>query len=514
MGSKRELSTPKEWLVKNPIIFTNHCRNSKLVLGSNTAGGNIMENLFDIKELLSDGFESLERSIFKYICDVGRELTIHILEQLDEYLMKNRDKKRYKSKDIRKTTIKTVYGEVEYKRRLYIDTDSKKCVYLLDDELQMEKVGTISTNLAKKIANAAIDMSYRKAADNISETTGQSISSHGIWNAVQSIGTDIQKEEAQLVKELKTENARGESETRILFQEADGVYINIQENKQKAKSQEIKLATIYTGWEKDGTKLHEKTVYAGLENSKQFNEKTEALIQSIYNIDETEVRILNGDGAAWIKNTYEPDRIFQLDRFHIKQEIRRCIQDKKTANRIICKFNNLDMNGMLNDIETYINSIDDGSNGNKIKMANNLYNYLNNNYDGLMPWQKQVNKLPEAPSGVVYKNMGVQENQNCSLVTMRMKGRKMRWSVSGANNMVKLIYMRENGELDRIIEERDGQLTLPSDFYIKDVLSSIKVKEKVGKGSKYVEVFNTSMPLLSCPNKPYYKILRNIKNQC
>lgn len=473
-----------------------------------------MENLFNIKELLSDGFESLEKSVFKYICEVGKEFTVQILEQLDEYLMKNRDRKRYKSKDIRKATIKTVYGEVEYKRRLYFDTVKKEYIYLLDDEMQMEKVGTISSNLAKKIANAAIDMSYRKAADNISQTTGQSISSHGIWNAVQSIGTDIQKEEKQLVTELKLDKVRGEVETKVLFQEADGVYINIQENKQKAKSQEIKLATIYTGWEQDGNKLHEKTVYAGLENAKQFNEKTEALIQSVYNIDETELRVLNGDGATWIKNTYDSDRIFQLDRFHILKEIKRCIQDKKIANRIISKYRELDMDGMLNDIEIYINSIDDGSKNNRIKMAKNLYSYLKNNYDGLIPWQKQVNKLPEAPSGVVYKNMGVQENQNCSLVTMRMKGRKMRWSVSGANNMVKLIYMRANGNLDRIIEERDGQMTLPTDYYIKDIMSASKVKNKIGKGSKYVDVFNTTMPLLEYSKKPYVRILRNIKNGC
>ncbi|MDE6435841.1 MAG: hypothetical protein K2L07_16665 [Lachnospiraceae bacterium] len=35
------------------------------------------------------------------------------------------------------------------------------------------------------------------------------------------------------------------------------------------------------------------------------------------NADEIEYRILNGDGGSWIKDPYEPDTIFQLDRFHI-----------------------------------------------------------------------------------------------------------------------------------------------------------------------------------------------------
>ena len=473
-----------------------------------------MSELFNmnIKELLKNDFESLEKSIFEYVCEAGKRITVYILEELDKYLMDNRDKKRYKSKQSRKTTIKTVYGEVEYSRRMYLDINTNKYVYLLDEDMQMQKVGTISTNLAKKIADAAMDMSFRKAAKNISENTGQSISSHGVWNAVQQIGSVIQAEEEQMLVEMKAEQPRGDIESKIIFQEADGVYLKMQKNKKKVKSQELKLSTVYTGWEKDGDKLHQKKVYAGMETGKKFNEKTEALIQSVYNIDEAELRVVNGDGAAWIKNTYEPERIFQLDRFHIKKEIRRCIPEKHICADALYKFEHLEIDGMLHVIETYINSIDDGSNSNKIKLANNLYSYLKSNYDGLMPWQIQAGYIPEPPEGVVYKNMGIQENQNCSLVTMRMKGRKRRWSEGGANNMAKLIYMKENGELDNIIEKHDGQITLPRDLNFKDVLSSSKVKSKIGKGNKWIETINVTVPLLQYPNGPYSKLLRNIQN--
>lgn len=471
-----------------------------------------MSELFDIKDLLKSDFESLEKSIFEYICEAGRSITVYILEELDKYLMLNRDKKRYKSKQNRKTTIKTVYGEVEYSRRMYFDNETNKYVYLLDEDMQMQKVGTISTNLAKKIADAAIDMSFRKAANNISENTGQSISAHGVWNAVQQIGAVIQDEEEQMLTEMKTEQPRGDIESKVIFQEADGVWLKMQKNKKKIKSQELKLSTVYTGWEKDGDKLHQKKVYAGLENGKKFNEKTEALIQSVYNIDGAELRVVNGDGAAWIKNTYEPDMIFQLDRFHIKKEIRRCIPEKHICADAIYKFEHLEIDSMMHILETYINSIDDGTNSNKIKLAKNLYNYLKNNYDGLMPWQIQAGYIPEPPEGVVYKNMGVQENQNCSLVTMRMKGRKMRWSEDGANNMAKLIYMKENGDLDNIIDKHDGEISVPSDLDFKEVLSASKVKSRIGKGNKWIEIINTSVPMLKYPNGAYSKLLRNIQN--
>lgn len=374
---------------------------------------NELTKIDNINELTKYSFESIERAIYEYVCEIGRNITVSLLEQLDVYLMQNRDMKIYKSKDIRKTTIKTVYGEVEYSRRMYYDTVNKRPAYLLDEEIQMEKIGTISTNLAKRIAEATIDMPFRKAAETISSNTGQTISSRGVWNVTQQIGKAVQAEEEQLVREMKSEQTRGEIESGVIFQEADGVYLNIQKNKKKAKSQELKLATIYDGWSKDGSRLHQKKVYIGMETATKFNEKTEALIQSVYNIDCTEIRVVNGDGAGWIKNTYEPDRIFQLDRFHIKKEIRRSI--------------------------------------------------------------------PEPPNELTHKNMGVQENQNCSLVCIRMKDRKMRWSIEGANNLSKLIYTKENGDLDRIIEEKDGVITLPKEIDFSQVLSSSKVQKKLEK---------------------------------
>ena len=53
-----------------------------------------------------------------------------------------------------KTSIKTVYGEVEYNRtvcRTKTEQGETAYVYLLDEAMQMDKIGLISTNLAEKI---------------------------------------------------------------------------------------------------------------------------------------------------------------------------------------------------------------------------------------------------------------------------------------------------------------------------------------------------------------------------
>ena len=44
--------------------------------------------------------------------------------------------------------------------------------------------------------------------------------------------------------------------------------------------------------------------------------------------------MLNGDGGVRIREDYDPEAIFQLDRYHIHQEILRKIRDKKTQQEI------------------------------------------------------------------------------------------------------------------------------------------------------------------------------------
>ena len=93
----------------------------------------------------------------------------------------------------------------------------------------------------------------------------------------------------------------------------------------------MKVFTMYEGWDKDQQRrstLVGKTMLAGMEPSRLFHEKREALIEKKYDVDEIQQRILNGDGGSWIKETYDPDAIFQLDRYHVYQEILRKINDR------------------------------------------------------------------------------------------------------------------------------------------------------------------------------------------
>ena len=85
-----------------------------------------------------------------------------------------------------------MFGEVVYARTVYQHVNGKtEWIYLLDEALEMDKIGLISTNLAEKIVETITKESYRGTADVVSQTTGLVISHGGAWNLVQKLGDKI-----------------------------------------------------------------------------------------------------------------------------------------------------------------------------------------------------------------------------------------------------------------------------------------------------------------------------------
>ena len=462
-------------------------------------------------------FKTLEQKIYRYICEYGAELTRILLERYDDELAEGRDRKVYRDKGKRSTTVKTVYGEVAYSRRVYErkgEGVEKGYVYLLDEAMEMEKIGLLSANLAEKIAMTAAESPYRVTAEAISSTCGQSVSHGGAWNLVQRIGERISREEAHEVERMEAGEPGGEKALPVLFEEMDGVWLHMQDGKhKKMKSQEMKVSTIYEGWKADDggrSRLVGKTMLAGMEKGSDFHAKREAVIESRYAVDEIGQRVLNGDGGSWVREPYDPDTIVQLDRYHVYQAILRNIGDKKAQKEIRELFDSEKPEEMLEYIKIYADSVaGDEKTDKRRKKALELYAYLDNNREGLLPWQKRGIKIPEAPEGTVYKDMGVQEGQNCTVVTLRMKHRRMRWSEKGANNMAKALYRKENRELiDTIERYTDGLIFTMQMKEIIQTLSAAKVPKKDGKGNPYVDKISHHMPLLDAMQTASRKAFR------
>lgn len=468
-------------------------------------------------------FKELEKKIFAYVCELGREITRIMLESYDKELAEGRDKKIYRDKGTRDTSIKTVYGEVSYSRRVY-RTESEEgqveYIYLLDQAMQMDKIGLISTNLAEKIAMTITESPYRVTAEMINETCGQYISPQGVWNLVQRLGERIDEEETHAVQQMNADQTEGSKSIPVLFEEMDGVWLHMQdEHHKKMKKQEMKVFTMYEGWDAEKEKenrstLVEKTMLAGMEDSNTFHEKREACIRQKYDADEIGQRILNGDGGSWIKEPYDAEAIFQLDRYHIHQEILRKIKDKKAQKEIHELFEAEKIEEMLNYIEVYATSVESPDEKDKeSKHARELLQYLRNNKHGLLPYDKQGITIPKPSEGILYKHMGVQESQNCTVITMRMKHRRMRWSKAGANNLAKALYRKENKELINTIERyTDGLIFTMQMREVIEVLSAAKAPTNDGKGNPYADRIRMHMPLLDAIQSASTKALMRAFN--
>ena len=425
-------------------------------------------------------FKSLEQTFFKTACNLACNELKQLLQTIDRKLMKERDKKVYRHKGHHKTTIKTLMGNVEFSRAIYQVLDgssSKKHIYLLDEALGFDMIGMISSSLAEKIAENACVTSYKNTAKNVSDVTAQSISHQTAWNVVQKLGSKIAEQEEDLTNQYKQGKVQGEREIKVLFEEADGVYINLQgkDRKKKGKSSEMKLAIFYEGWEKTGKNRYElfgKNVISGFDTASNFQAKKEAKIASIYNIDEVEKRFLNGDGAAWIKNGLTDETHFQLDPYHRNKAILQAVKNKEQRKTIFMLLNQKDVKGCFEYIEALINSIEDEE---QISKLESLHKYLSDNKNGLIPYKDRGLNIPEAPLGLKYRTMGTMEHNVDGVIAQRMKGRRANWSIEGATNLSKLLCAKASKNLNETVEGI-SKTVLPKSV-TKDVVSILSASK-------------------------------------
>ena len=438
-------------------------------------------------------FKSLEKDIYRFICGIGREITKQILEIMDQELKAERDKSAYRNKGLRTTTVKTVYGEVTYGRTVYQTYDSygqKRFVYLLDENLQLDNIGLVSENCVELMVSSITEMSYRNCAEKISEMTGQSISAMGVWNIIQSLGKKLTEEEAELVKEHKAGHLKGERKAPVLFEEADGVWLNLQgEDRQKRKfpKAEMKLAIAYNGWKAENRgrySLDGKVVTAGFQKAKDFHKIREAQIAREYDLTETEVRIMNGDGAGWIKKVPDKSTYFQLDVFHRNKAVRENISYLKARKEIYELLEEGEIPHLFDYLEIYRDSLDEDE---EVEKAEKLIAYFRQNEEGLLPYQKQDLRLPESPEGIEYRNMGTMENHVWSIIARRMKHNHTSWSISGGNHLAKILAKKCSGKLYEVTE----RLRIPAfeeetiDEIKNAMLTAATSAVKAGKGYEY-----------------------------
>lgn len=457
----------------------------------------MFEEIITSKELK---FNDLEKKVYRFVCFIGCLIIKLILESYDRKIMQSRNKEKYRHKGLRETSVNTIMGEIKYKRAMYEihEEGINKKVYLLDEKLKINADGKVSSNLIEKVIETVpVTDSYRKAEQVIDTITNTSISHEKIRKIVLKIGdriTNKEKEEIKLYE--KNQLIAGLKEITALFEETDGLWINLQgkdrqkrieNNKQQTKIRnkefnpkmkvktELKLHVMYEGWKKDDIRhsLVNKQYIAGIMKPKEIAKLRDARVYSRYDESKIKLRVTNGDGAKWTKGTTCKGGIYQKDQFHIMQEITRDVP-KEYRNIIIELINKKE----FKQIQPAIDGLKYELNGEyqAVKKLDKLKSYLSSDLDRY----QDIVKVPQAPEGIEYRNLGTQESQIFSKLKKRFCSGRKAFGIHGANALSKVCVLSENFSIEDI--ESPIPIDTSAEEWIKEIEDNVR-KNRLLKNS-------------------------------
>lgn len=454
-------------------------------------------------------FSDLAKAAFEYSLAFGKELVRRIVEERDAELREERDKRRYVNKGRRKTCLKTLLGDVEFERTVYVDKsvpEGQHCVFLLDEDLGIDTVGLVSPDACEAIANAICETTYRGAAQMLSETTGLTLSPQGVWDVVQKLGAYRGEQLERLGELAKAKKSEGCIETKVLYEEDDGVWLPLQGNDRKkyGPSKEMKVGIAYDGvlWSggKNGKarrELHNKVAYTSFDSVAEYRKHKEGLVASRFNVKGIELRIRNGDGAGWVQG-FENADMNVLDVFHRNKALLTHVQHDGLRKLLMKQLYGKNIPMLFACIEAMINSEEDP----KVQEHyRTLQTYYESNVDGLLSAYDRGVKIPDTsePGVIHHARLGSMESNVFTLVGNRMKGRRACWSVRGATNLANLLCLYHTTGFSGMFTDfaLPAAETAAADW---GPLSASKIPLKAGKGYE-------CRSRATVPNLPWLKAL-------
>lgn len=326
-------------------------------------------------------------------------------------------------------------------------------------------------------------------------TTNSSLSFEGVRDVIIKIGDQITSKEKEEIKLFdKKQLVAGLKEIAALFEEADGLWINLQgkdrkkglekqkkecekkgkEFNPKAKIKtELKLHVMYEGWKKDNPRhaLINKQYIAGIMKPKEIRELRDARVYQKYNVEKIKLRVNNGDGAKWTKGITVKGGIYQKDQFHIMQEITRDVP-KEYRNILVELVNTKQFDKIQPTIEGLKHEL--GGEKKAVDKLNKLQSYLSSDLERYT----DLVEVPEAPKGIKYRTMGTQESQIFSKLKKRFCSGRKAFGEHGANALAKVCVLSEKFELEEL------ESPIPIDNSVEEWIKEIEENVKRNKTPK------------------------------
>jgi hypothetical protein len=389
----------------------------------------------------------LEEACWKAGREASQGLFLSALEQRDGKVVASVEGEN-KGK-VRRYLI-TRLGIVAF-RREKVSRGSGKGSYPLDRAIGLKPRQETTLWVKKRACELANDYTYRPAAALLSAEIGDEVSHGAVWGWVQKSGRSLRKEEDER-REAVFEDGEvfeGEGEEReIVVTEMDATMVHSQEKGHKKLP--VKLGVMYSGKELESEKakhkryrLMEKTLYGGIEETDEFGEKLYLKGEEKLALSKAKNLLVLGDGDPWIKNIAQGPYFmatYQLDWQHLMVKIRQTFSDQpKLTSELINYLYSGEGEKLLSTVKLARLLCEDED---KTQRIADLAAYIENNRDGLygarsLRGQVEAKRVLVCSTGAMEKNIE-------TVIGRRFKKHGMRWTINGANNLLKLRTLRYN----------------------------------------------------------------------
>ena len=289
------------------------------------------------------------------------------------------------------------------------------------------------------------------------------------------------------IEAVKKAVPSGSIESKILYEEADGDWLNLQgeDRKNYGKSKEMKIGIVYDGvlyqtqnGKKFAVSLIIKSHIQAL-NQRLISENTRKKSSHLYTTPMKLSFVLRTVTVqTGFRKIQTAECICVFDKFHRNKKITECVSDKNIAENLRELLLQNRFDELLDCIEAYINSTDDDLEKAKFQ---ELYHYYSENKEALTSYYDRGIAIPPTrnPEAIHHARLGSMEGNVFTIIGNRMKGRRACWSISGGNNLAALLCKHYSTAIPASSETSD------CDTIATPPLSAAKAPKTDGKGYEF-----------------------------
>lgn len=446
------------------------------------------EKVLDMLEGSWD-YTSFQLDLEKLLNDLGKDLCREMMEGADTWLREHPEERKGWVVE-RKNELKNVltpFGHMNYRRTYFQSKKTGSYAHLVDLAAGLEPHGKMDLAVEAKLADTAVEMSYRKAGKDAwsSKSPECFVSGQTVMNVLRKTPLD----------HLQVAAAAPKKRVPVLHIQADEDHVH----KQTGGTALAKLVYTTDGYTVSlANRKRLSNVYhiAGLykDNEILYQEVFES-IDNGYDIDSLEKLYVFGDGAPWIRGLAGYlGAVFLLDKYHINKYIKEglafCPELRSRLWKAVNGFELDTVKKILTEARKAAET------DNERKRVSKCRRYLVGNWDGILAWKK------EAP----YVIGCSAEGHVSHVLSARLSSRPMAWGEPGVDKMAKLRAMKANGISIRkhILQQAKPNLKLAE--AVRHLIPA--QREKLLKVSG--EVFD-NMPVLQGSNRSLRKALKHIR---